>query len=554
MPTLTLMPQPPTIVLASPDAIDDNPWQPRRVHTDPPEATAQALNDLMESIARNGLLHPPIARIVRPGRYEMGVGHRRRDAIAALISTQDPRWTQPGIPLDIRDYTDVQAATWALTENTERLQLTPIEEIRAWKALLDMQGMTQAQLATLIGKPRPTLANALRLLTLPQDVLDLVDAGSMPTGAAAEFLALDDSPAAAAVRQETLASCAHTGDYRRDTVARTMASLARDKGWRQLDNLSQWERKPEFDVELFAREHPDTIYTIRGARYTSDKAAYGKANKVAILEEKAKEEKAQPRGPAPLGPVQATDPVIRRLAREQGVAFDPQNPDRSILKAAGTRGKKPPELPRWGDDHVDRKDYSPYIDATDCRTCTNGATYIRSQYSTANERLACVNMDCYNAHLKTGATAWQARFEEAAQVRDGEALRMAVDLEAVFAAIPHDTRRLLAHAVFATGLYAEHIRDTKWHTRDPHNFAGDRKADKYLSQREPATLAELRVLLNLEQQRLDLHGPTFRENRHGILINPDEHPAASSAKALALAAAYFASRDKPWPAQAKKRG
>jgi ParB/RepB/Spo0J family partition protein len=174
---------------AAPDLVDDNPWQPRRHRT--PEKD----EELLESIATEGLIQRPIARPMPGGRYQIVVGHRRRDAMAELVRREDPRWPHAGVLLEVQQIDDGRAAAIALQENTVREDLTQMEKVRAWQRMLDeIPGMTQDRIAQIAGLGnRSTVANYLRLLSLPSFILDLVDEEEMPPRAAREFLALHDT-------------------------------------------------------------------------------------------------------------------------------------------------------------------------------------------------------------------------------------------------------------------------------------------------------------------------------------------------------------------------
>jgi len=138
--------------------INPGPWQPRRVFD------AGQLKDLAQSIKQRGLIQPIIVRPnpKHPQRYELIAGERRWRA-AQLAALHE-------IPALITDYTDLQSAELALIENIQRQDLSVIEEADGYQALIDSHGYTQEQLAEIIGKSRPHIANLLRLRQLPASV------------------------------------------------------------------------------------------------------------------------------------------------------------------------------------------------------------------------------------------------------------------------------------------------------------------------------------------------------------------------------------------------
>lgn len=159
------------------DDIDPNADQPRR------EFDQEALKQLSESIREAGVLSPIL--VVENGmRYRIVAGERRYRAsrMAGLTS----------VPCIVRSMTTEQQMEAALIENLQREDLNPIEEANAIRSLMQECGYTQEQAAKRLGKSRPAIANALRLLNLPQKVLELVVAGDLSAGHARTLAGLDD--------------------------------------------------------------------------------------------------------------------------------------------------------------------------------------------------------------------------------------------------------------------------------------------------------------------------------------------------------------------------
>ena len=167
--------------------LDPNPFQPRRAISD------ADLTELTASIREQGLLQPILVRHhpERPGRFQIIAGERRwRAARLAGLAT---------IPSFIRDLPDSAASAAALVENLQRQDLNPIEEAEGFKRLIDGFGLTQEDLARAIGKSRSHVANLLRLLNLPQDVIAHVRNGDLSAGHARAALACSDPREAAAL-------------------------------------------------------------------------------------------------------------------------------------------------------------------------------------------------------------------------------------------------------------------------------------------------------------------------------------------------------------------
>ena len=155
--------------------IHPNPDQPRTVFLE------SELNELSESILANGLIQPIIVRKDDEG-YEIIAGERRYQAAKKAKLKE--------IPAIIRDIAEKDVFKLALIENLQRSDLTPLEEARAYKKLIDEESLTQEALSKMISKSRPAIANTLRLLDLPYEVQTLIEAGQLSAGHARAILAV----------------------------------------------------------------------------------------------------------------------------------------------------------------------------------------------------------------------------------------------------------------------------------------------------------------------------------------------------------------------------
>jgi ParB family chromosome partitioning protein len=165
--------------------IHPNPEQPRRrfVDTD--------LQELADSIAEKGVLQPLIVRKTtnKTNSYEIVAGERRWRA-AQIAKLHE-------LPVLVRDYTDNEVLEIAIIENVQRADLNPVEEATGYRQLMDRFGHTQEKLASALSKSRSHIANLLRLLQLPEDVLDLLREQKLSSGHA-RALITTDSPSALA--------------------------------------------------------------------------------------------------------------------------------------------------------------------------------------------------------------------------------------------------------------------------------------------------------------------------------------------------------------------
>lgn len=156
------------------DEIVANPYQPRKIF-DP-----EKLGELVRSIREHGILQPVLVRRVGVDRYELVAGERRvRAAREAGLKA---------IPALIREYEEVSRLEVALIENLQREDINPVEAATAYQRLREEFGMTQDQIAKRVGKSQPTIANTLRLLALPQEVLNSLERGEISEGHARTIL------------------------------------------------------------------------------------------------------------------------------------------------------------------------------------------------------------------------------------------------------------------------------------------------------------------------------------------------------------------------------
>lgn len=157
--------------------IEPNRNQPRKSFDD------ESLAELADSIARHGILQPMLVRPLSNGGYQLIAGERRwRAARIAGLSE---------VPAVVREMTDEEAAALSLIENLQREDLNPLEEAQGLKTLMEKFLLTQEEVAERVGKSRPAIANAMRLLNLPPAVLLMVGEGSISAGHARALLSFE---------------------------------------------------------------------------------------------------------------------------------------------------------------------------------------------------------------------------------------------------------------------------------------------------------------------------------------------------------------------------
>lgn len=159
--------------------IEPDKEQPRKVFEE------QALAELAKSIQEHGVLQPIVVRPNPAGGYKIVAGERRWRASRQAGLTE--------IPVIIREMTDAEAIEIALIENLQREDLDPVEEAMGYRQLMERCNLTQEQAAEKVSKSRSAVANSLRILSLPDDVLELLRTGQLSTGHAKAVLSIPDA-------------------------------------------------------------------------------------------------------------------------------------------------------------------------------------------------------------------------------------------------------------------------------------------------------------------------------------------------------------------------
>lgn len=207
--------------------VGPNPFQPRTRFDD------TALQELAASIKASGVLQPVLVRRQGDG-YQLVAGERRLRA-AQLAGLEK-------IPAILKQVDDRQMMELALIENIQREDLNPIDEAKAYKALVTTVGLTHDQLSQRVGKQRSSITNALRLLSLPVEVQEMVSRGTLSAGHARALLGLESSGDQLAAARYVLA--------KGFSVRRTEAFVARKarRGHKKVKNIKihefgEWETK-----------------------------------------------------------------------------------------------------------------------------------------------------------------------------------------------------------------------------------------------------------------------------------------------------------------------
>lgn len=171
--------------------IEPNRNQPRKNFSE------NGLEELAKSIEQNGIIQPILVRPMSDGSYQLIAGERRWRA-ARMAGLHE-------VPVTIREMSDEEASVFALIENLQREDLSPVEEAEGLKSLIESYGFTQEEAADRVGKSRTAVTNTLRLLKLPSPVLQILGEGKITAGHARALLGLDDEKEMLRIAQVTVA-------------------------------------------------------------------------------------------------------------------------------------------------------------------------------------------------------------------------------------------------------------------------------------------------------------------------------------------------------------
>jgi len=210
------------------DLLEPNPFQPRTT------IDLEALQELSDSIKARGILQPLLVRPhpTDPARYQIIAGERRWRAAGAAGLHE--------VPVLVRETADADAAAAALVENLQRQDLNPIDEAQGYARLLDQFGLTQEALGHAVGKSRSHIANTLRLLALPQAVIDGLRQGVISAGHARALLAHPEPEAAMKAvvdRQLSVRQTEALASRKPPQTTRTREAFVRDADGQALERM-----------------------------------------------------------------------------------------------------------------------------------------------------------------------------------------------------------------------------------------------------------------------------------------------------------------------------
>lgn len=254
-------------VMVNINDIEPNRDQPRK------DFDEDALRELSESIALHGVIQPLLVRPLSDGGYQLVAGERRWRASRMAGLTE--------VPVFIRDINDRQVAEMGLIENLQREDLNPLEEANGYAVLIENFGMTQEQVAQSVGKSRPAITNALRLLELPAEALELVRQCKLSAGHARTLLPVKDKEELMKLANEIIAKDISVRGTER--MVKALLHPKKEKAAKQKE-----KRDPYYDeCEIAIREElgrKAQIHVSKGNRGTIEIEFFSKTDLQSILE------------------------------------------------------------------------------------------------------------------------------------------------------------------------------------------------------------------------------------------------------------------------------
>ena len=234
--------------------IEPNRDQPRKNFSD------EAITALAESIREHGMLQPILVRPLATGGYQIVAGERRWRA-ARMLGLDE-------VPVNIRELSDIETMQIALIENLQRENLNPVEEAMGYKELMENYGMTQDKVAKIVGRSRSAVANSVRLLTLPERVIKMLEKGELSVGHAKALLGFENQELLIATALKAV-----DGGLSVRQVERAAQKSA--------EETEQTENKSDRKIDNYFTEMEISLRNTLGRKVKVD---YGKNKGVLILE------------------------------------------------------------------------------------------------------------------------------------------------------------------------------------------------------------------------------------------------------------------------------
>lgn len=254
-------------VTVSLNDIEPNRDQPRK------DFDEEALSELAESIALHGVIQPLLVRPISDGGYQLVAGERRWRASRMAGLTE--------VPVFIREMSDRQVAEVALIENLQREDLNPLEEAKGYAQLMKDYSLTQEQVAKSVGKSRPAVANAMRILELPEEVLEYVRNGKLSAGHARTLLPIKDKQTLLKLAEEIVLKDISVRETER--IVKSLVNPKKEKSPAKKAKRDSWYDECELAIKAELGRKA-SIHTEKGNRGTIEIEFFSKEDLQGLLE------------------------------------------------------------------------------------------------------------------------------------------------------------------------------------------------------------------------------------------------------------------------------
>lgn len=254
-------------VTVSLNEIEPNRDQPRK------DFDEEALAELAESIALHGVIQPLLVRPISDGGYQLVAGERRWRASRMAGLTE--------VPVFIREMSDRQVAEVALIENLQREDLNPLEEAKGYAQLMKDYSLTQEQVAKSVGKSRPAVANAMRILELPEEVLEYVRNGKLSAGHARTLLPIKDKQTLLKLAEEIVLKDISVRETER--IVKSLVNPKKEKSPAKKAKRDSWYDECELAIKAELGRKAE-IHVAKGNRGTIEIEFFSKEDLQGLLE------------------------------------------------------------------------------------------------------------------------------------------------------------------------------------------------------------------------------------------------------------------------------
>ena len=232
--------------------IEPKKAQPRK------DFNKESLAELADSIAKHGIIQPIVVRNLPNGYYQIIAGERRWRA-AKMLGLDE-------VPVVIKNVDELTAAEMTMVENLQREDLNPIEEAMGYKYLAEHYSLTQEEIAKQVAKSRSVITNALRLLSLPEEVLKYIESGELSAGHARTLSSMNDSGEQIKLAERIIKNGLSVRETEKTVKASKISSLSGDNNITNRNNTGTENENTNKNIELYLKDLQTKVSGIFGKK------------------------------------------------------------------------------------------------------------------------------------------------------------------------------------------------------------------------------------------------------------------------------------------------